>query len=130
MRKLSLNNILISDFLLALKRPRITFFKTLHRLPHWFGATSSIWGVVGGTENHPHLNFSGHEILKLKGDPSLKNKIKSLLYTGWFSLSPIKPSLELGRNITAILNKKFLLKYLILYTPALKARLLFLYNGY
>jgi hypothetical protein len=80
-------------------------------------------GQSGGAENHPHLNFfSGPEILKLtKGDPSLKNKIKGLLYTGCFSLSPIKPSFELGRSVTAMINKKFLLKYLNLYIPALKS---------
>jgi CDP-diacylglycerol pyrophosphatase len=65
-------------------------------------------GQSGGTENHPHIHFSGPEILKLKGDPSLKNKIKSLLYAECFSLSPIKPSFELGRSVTAMLNKKFL----------------------
>jgi hypothetical protein len=45
------------------------------------------------------------EILKLTRDPSYKNKIKGLLYTGCFSTSPIKPSFELKRNDTAMLNK-------------------------
>jgi hypothetical protein len=41
----------------------------------------------------------------------LKNKkSKSILYARCFSLSPIKPSLKLGRSVTATLNKKFLLK--------------------
>jgi hypothetical protein len=62
----------------------------------------------GGTENHPHLKFfSGPEILKLlKGDPSSKNKkIEDMLYTECFSLSPIKPSFELGRSVAAMLKK-------------------------
>jgi len=60
------------------------------------------------------------EILRLKRYPSLKNKIKSLLYTGCFSLSPIKPSIELGRSVVAMLKENFFLKYLILFIPALK----------
>jgi hypothetical protein len=37
-----------------------------------------------------------------------KQKIKGLLYSECFSLSPIKPSVKLGRSVTAMLDKKFL----------------------
>jgi hypothetical protein len=110
-------NILCSDFLLALKRSRVPSSKrfivpTIDSELHLsFGEQS------GGTENHPHLFFSGPEILKLKGDPSLKNKIKSLLYTECFSLSPIKPSFKLGRSVTAMLKENIFLKYLNLSSP-------------
>jgi len=66
------------------------------------------------------------EILRLKGYPSLKNKIKSLLYAECFSLSPIKPSIELGRSVVAMLEENIFLKYLNLSSPPLRARLSFL----
>jgi len=56
----------------------------------------------------------------------LKNKIKSLLYTECFSLSPIKPSFKLGRSVVAMLKEIFFLKYLNLSSPPLRARLSFL----
>jgi hypothetical protein len=78
----------------------------------------------------PPFEFLGPRNFKIKrGSLIEKQNQKFAVY--WMILpQPIKPSLELGRNIIAILNKKFLLKYLILYIPALKARLLFLYNRY
>jgi hypothetical protein len=60
----------------------------------------------------------------------LKSKIKSLLYTGCFSLSPIKPSIELGRSVVAMLEENIFLKYLNLSSPPLRARLSFLVSGY
>jgi len=60
----------------------------------------------------------------------LKSKIKSLLYTGCFSLSPIKPSIELGRSVVAMLEENIFLKYLNLSSPPLRARLSFLVNLY
>jgi len=50
---------------------------------------------------------------KINKGSSLKNKIKSLLYTGCFSLSPIKPSIKLGRSVVAMLKENIFLKYLI-----------------
>jgi len=54
---------------------------------------------------------------KIKRGSSSKNKIKSLLYTGCFSLSPIKPSIELGRSVVAMLKENIFLKYLIFTSP-------------
>jgi hypothetical protein len=47
----------------------------------------------------------------------VKNKIKSLLYAGCFSTSPIKPSFKLGRSVAAMLKKNIFKKYLNLYIP-------------
>jgi len=49
-----------------------------------------------------------------------------LLYTGCFSLSPIKPSIELGRSVVAMLKENFFLKYLNISSRPLRARLSFL----
>jgi hypothetical protein len=104
-----------------LKRSRVPF-QSVSSFPSLIrDYISHLRGQLGGAENHPHIFFSGPEILKLlKGNPSYKNKIKGLLYAECFSTSPIKPSFELGRSFTAMLNKKYFLKYLNLYIPALK----------
>jgi hypothetical protein len=72
---------------------------------------------------NPHIYFfSGPETLKLSRDPSLKNKIKSLLYAECFSLSTIKPSFKLGRSVAAMLKENIFLKYLNLYIFVLKGK--------
>jgi hypothetical protein len=60
----------ITDFLPALKRSRVPFSKRFIVPLIDSELHLAYEGQSGGTEKHPHIFFSGPEILKLKGGPS------------------------------------------------------------
>jgi hypothetical protein len=72
------------------------------------GATSLIWWALRWCrEPLPFENFLVSPDFKIIKRSLIKNKIKILLYAGCISFSPIKPSFELERSVTAMLKEKY-----------------------
>jgi len=102
-------------------------FKAIHRSPQLIRSYISHMRSSKVAQRTTPIYISQVPRLDKRGS-SLKNKIKSLLYAECFSLSPIKPSIELGRSVVAMLKENFFLKYLNLSSPPLRARLSFPVN--